>query len=736
MGKKKILALVVTAILTLNMGTVALAANNGVVHLNNSGTRKEGQNKIIAQKEIASSYLKVSENDNLELYLNENTLGIKVKNKATGYIWDSTIDVEEEGLNQVWQGLAESAITIEYMNDNGKIEKTSVSNGKPSINIKKSKDGFSAKINFKRLGFEFELKVTLNGDSLNVSIDNDSIKENKEKIQLQAIYLYPFIGATKNQDISGYMFVPDGSGGLIRLEEKNTTITEPYVNKIYGDDYGVKGVTDSGVRINELEKIKYPVFGMVHNVNENEFVAIVDKGAEFGEINAYPSGVTTNYNWITSKFIVRDSYFQATNKKGEGLVVNQKDANKFDISVTYHFLNGEEANYVGMAKKYQNTLVENGVLSKKESQNKGIPLKLEFLMGENKKALIGKSLVEMTTVEDIRNITSKLIEDDISNLEIVARGWTKGGAGGSALNHKSFENKLGSAREWSKLIEELEEKGINTYMYTDYSKVFQGVNGVSITRDSAQMISEQIIKENNSNFNFATPETSKNFFEKDQSNFEKKGIKNIAIDSIGDNLYSNYNKKNKATRTESMEINKSMLENSKTNNALYEPNDYLWKYTNDYYGIPMSSSGYSLITDNVPFLQIVLKGYINYYVPELNFVAGSKDALLQMIDYGAYPSYYITQEDSVKLINTSSNWLYTSKFEIWNEQIKEQYNFLNSALKNVEGQTILHRNVLTDGVVEVVYSNNIRIIVNYNENAYEADEIVVEGKDFKVIGGN
>ena len=379
---------------------------------------------------------------------------------------------------------------------------------------------------------------------------------------------------------------------------------------------------------------------------------------------------------------------------------------------------------------------ENGVLSKKESQNKGIPLKLEFLMGENKKALIGKSLVEMTTVEDIRNITSKLIEDDISNLEIVARGWTKGGAGGSALNHKSFENKLGSAREWSKLIEELEEKGINTYMYTDYSKVFQGVNGVSITRDSAQMISEQIIKENNSNFNFATPETSKNFFEKDQSNFEKKGIKNIAIDSIGDNLYSNYNKKNKATRTESMEINKSMLENSKTNNALYEPNDYLWKYTNDYYGIPMSSSGYSLITDNVPFLQIVLKGYINYYVPELNFVAGSKDALLQMIDYGAYPSYYITQEDSVKLINTSSNWLYTSKFEIWNEQIKEQYNFLNSALKNVEGQTILHRNVLTDGVVEVVYSNNIRIIVNYNENAYEADEIVVEGKDFKVIGGN
>lgn len=736
MGKKKILAIVVTAILTLNIGTVALATNNEVVHLNNSGTRKEGQNKIIQNKEIPSSYTKVSENSNLELYLNENTLGIKVKNKVTGYIWDSTIDIEEEDLNQIWQGLAESAITIEYMNEKGKVEKVSISNGKPKMNINKTSDGFKVKLDFNKLGFEFEMKVTLEDTSLNVSIDNDSIKEKKEKIQLQSIYVYPFMGATKNQDISGYMFVPDGSGGLIRLEEKNSISTEPYVNKIYGDDYGIKGVTDSGIRMNEVEKIKYPVFGMVHNIDENGFLAIIDKGSEFGEINAYPSGITTKYNWITSRFIFRDSYFQQTNKKGDGVVVNQKEANKFDISVTYNFLSKEDANYIGMAKKYQSVLLENGTLTKKENEKSDIPLKLEFLMSENEKAFIGRKLVEMTTIEDIRNITSSLIDENINNLQIVARGWTKGGAGGAALNHKSFENKVGSYSDWEKLNKELENKDILTYMYTDYSKVFENAKGVSLVKDSAQTISEQIIKSGYLGFNFVAPKTAKDFFENDQEYFQKYGIKNIAIDSIGYNLYSNYNKKNQSTRTEAMEISKEILGNSSTNNALYEPNDYLWKYTDSYYGIPMSSSNYTLITDNVPFVQIVLKGYVNYFAPELNFIAGSKDALLQMIDYSAYPSYYITKEDSVKLINTSSRWLYTSKFDIWNDQIIEQYNFINSALKNVEGQTIIDRNILEDGIVETVYSNNTRILVNYNESAYEYNGVLIDGKDFKVIGGN
>lgn len=736
MGKKKVLALIVTAMLTFNMGTAALATNNEVIHLNNSGTRKEGAAKPIVQVNISDSYEKVCENEKLELYLNEKTLGLKVKNKETGYVWSSTIDEEQEGLNQIWQGIADSGITIEFMNEKGKVEKSSISNGKVSTKVDTRKDGFDADINFKNEGIQFKLNVTLKDDSIDVGIKNDSLKESKEKIQLQSIYLYPFMGATHKQDISGYMFVPDGSGALIRLEEKNEVITEPYINRIYGSDYGIKGFQDGEMLINEVEKIKYPVFGMVHNVNENGFVAVVESGAEYGEINAYPSGVTTDFNWITSKFIIRESYFQPTNKKGDGMVVNQKEANKFDISVSYNFLSGDDANYVGMAKQYQSNLVAAGVLTKNEKQNQDIPVKLEFLMSENQKGLIGKKVIEMTTAEQVKEMTSQLIDEGLLNLNVVVRGWTKGGVSGSALNHFPFEKKVGSSSEWKKLIKELKEQNIDVSMYTDYLKGYSGTKGFSETKDSAQTIAEQIIKGKYMDYSFVAPRTAKEFFEDEQSKFEKYGINNIAIDSIGDNLYSNFNSKNKSTRSEGIELQTSMLEEGEVSTSLYEPNDYLWKYTNGYYGIPMSSSNYLVLTDNVPFLQIALKGYIDFYAPELNFEGGSRDILLQMIDYGAYPSFFVTEEDSVKLMDTNSSWLYTSKFEIWKDEIIEQYNVINSALKNVEGETIISRNILSDGVVEVGYSNGVKIVVNYNEATFDNNGLIVEGKDFKVIGGN
>ena len=53
--------------------------------------------------------------------------------------------------------------------------------------------------------------------------------------------------------------------------------------------------------------------------------------------------------------------------------------------------------------------------------------------------------------------------------------------------------------------------------------------------------------------------------------------------------------------------------------SLYKPNAYMWKYTKNYFDIPMYSSQYNNYSDSVPFIQIVLKGYMNYYAPFSNF---------------------------------------------------------------------------------------------------------------------
>lgn len=743
MCRKKIgVALLVGMMLTsFNVGVLADELNSNVIEtsvgsLNNNSTHMEVQGGAISAKPITDNYKKISENNNLELYLDENNLAIKIKNKTTGYVWDSIWGEEEENLNQTWSAFAGSALTMEYMDSKGKIQKASIPTKKSKISVKTNKDGFKAAIDFKDLGIELELIVALEDDGIRVDIPAESVKEGKDKNKIQGLYVYPFLGATKNQEISGYMFVPDGSGALIRLERDNNVATEPYIKRIYGADYGVTGVQqNAGTTVNS-EIISYPVFGVVHNVNENGVVAVIEKGAEYGEINAYPAGITTPFNWITSKFVFRESYFQPTNQKGEGFTVNQDVANSFDISVKYTLLSNEDANYVGMAKSYREHLAKEGVLTKNTGA-KDIPLRVEFLASDYKKSLFGTDTVTTTTVEDMDEILADLEGNGITNLRTVVRGWNEGGATTGTLNHFPFEGEVGSKGQWKDFVEKYEGKNVSVYMHTDYVKGYDKTKGYSELKDSAQTIAEQLITDRNSNkpFNYLAPSSTEKFVEKEKKDFEKSNISSLAMDTMGANLYSNSNSKNLNTRSESIEIYNRTLESLDKNLALYSPNEYLWQNTDEYFNISMSSSNYLNTTDTVPFLQIVLKGYMNYYASPFNFFSNPTDAILSMVDLGTYPSFYLTKEDSVELLETGSNWLYTSKYDVWKDQIVEVYNILNDVLKQVEGETIEGRDMLAEGVVKITYSDNTEIYVNYNGNTFANENIQLEAKSFKVVGG-
>jgi len=87
-----------------------------------------------------------------------------------------------------------------------------------------------------------------------------------------------------------------------------------------------------------------------------------------------------------------------------------------------------------------------------------------------------------------------------------------------------------------------------------------------------------------------------------------------------------------------------MIANSPGDVAFYSPNAYILDFTKAYFDMPITDSGYIYTTDVVPFLQIVLAGYVPYYGKALNFSSEIKMDLLRHIDYGVYPSYFLTQE--------------------------------------------------------------------------------------------
>ena len=66
-----------------------------------------------------------------------------------------------------------------------------------------------------------------------------------------------------------------------------------------------------------------PVFGVVHGAYQNAFYGEVTNGTEYAAIQAYAAGMITDFNWITARFDLRQSYVKPVNKAGAGIYMPQ-----------------------------------------------------------------------------------------------------------------------------------------------------------------------------------------------------------------------------------------------------------------------------------------------------------------------------------------------------------------------------------------------------------------------------
>ena len=142
-----------------------------------------------------------------------------------------------------------------------------------------------------------------------------------------------------------------------------------------------------------------------------------------------------------------------------------------------------------------------------------------------------------------------------------------------------------------------------------------------------------------------------------------------------------------------------------------------------------------IFTDTVPFMQMVLKGHIDYYADKSNFHADRTKEMLKMIEYGEYPSWLLTWEDSLELFDTPSSWIYTSEYGIWKDEILNEYESVRSALAPVRSAKITEHQMISDDVAKVVYDNGVEIIVNYADTAYIDGNVNVEPLGFSVYDG-
>jgi hypothetical protein len=574
--------------------------------------------------------------------------------------------------------------------------------------------------------------VTLEPTGVRVEVPFENMAETGE-YKLGLLHVYPFLGATREAEVPGYMFIPDGAGSLIRFAE-TTKADNMYYGRYYGADMGMIGALPYDPTNIPPFQLSLPVSAMVHGEGQNAYLAIVEQGAPYGQLQVHPAGVTTRFNFLYSSFIYNESYFQATNRAGAGVTTLQPSPNDFDVVIRYRFLTGADSHYVGLARSYQEYLREQGLLAGAAQPTGDIGIRLEFLGGDKEPILFWQRFVAMTTVSQMADILESL---DVRSPEVIYYGWQPLGASAMPPTTLRLERALGSVSQLADLVEAVAARGGNFSLYFDPVAALYEEGGYSSRNDLAQAITGVNLlggNRNKLNYFLKLQTISQRYARLSQAVFEDLGA-GLALDGIGANVYSDFRRGSFVGRDEAVEGYQTLLAGHPGPTGFYRPNAYVFGAMRAYYDMPLSNSGYLFTTEAVPFLPIVLAGYVPAYGPALNFSADARADLLRHVDFNIYPSFYLSHEPTSKILRTSSNWIYSSAYAQWEPEVERTYAWLNGLLGPVQGERILAREQLGEGVMATTYSNGRQIIVNYGDQPFRAGATVVNARDAVLVEG-
>lgn len=694
-----------------------------------------------AQNQINGHSL-IAENDHYALYMNEEYLSIIVLDKATGAYMESAVSYDDGKNNATWSAAMRSALVLTVIYGITDTQQADLVNDEVSKDITYTDNGFSAKVYWTKYKFGMTLEVALTEDGVIASVPDESIVEDGEDYFIGTISVYPYLGHSYLDQKEGYMFIPDGNGALIYLEDKEGRFRSGFTSMIYGDDPGFARQSTSNLWqdhniINDANKVIAPVFGMAHTSEGIAYLAVVEKGAERASIIANPNGANVDYNRVYARFTERVVFTQYNgNNSSSAYQTAESGRSHSDLQVHWIFLAGDEANYCGMANAYRSYLLEKGDLV--PSADNSYNTRVDFLGSDRESWVVGTSAVVMTTTDDIREIYDDLKNEGVTDIFSVYKGWQKGGLYNLPISSYKADSKIGGTGDLTSLMEEAENAGIQFYLYNDAlrlnpvesSSVFNVVKQINRRR-----FSESTYKDVYEEFLYLIPSRTGTLLGQFVNSYTKKGVNNLALAGITNTLYSNYYDNVFYSRHNTAEEYDKIFGQiaGQTDLVMEQPFAYLWKYADAFLDMPLYTSNYMYEDESVPFMSIVLKGVMPVYSEYVNFEANKQEFFLKMVETGTFPSFYITKESSSDLVNTNSSDIYSSQYDVYRDTMITYARELAEINAKVEGAYIVGHEIRENNVTVVTYGNGVKIYLNYGSSAAQADGYTIEGMSIKVV---
>ncbi|MDF2648522.1 MAG: hypothetical protein K0Q73_4327, partial [Paenibacillus sp.] len=662
----------------------------------------------------------VSENAQYSLLLDPKTSQIAVLNKQNGYLWRSNPANEQLGQETVKGTLLEnlhSPYILEYTS--GTETKRSVTNAQdPKISIHYipiDNKGIQATYTHTALQLSVVIQYVLTDHGVEVIVPSEGIIETGNN-KIFALNVLPFFGAVSKTEEQGYLFVPDGPGGLVYYDRKRPAIGTVYDFPIYGED---PANMKDRERKTPREQISYPVFGLKRS--NQAFTAIVKEGQYTASVKAVLPGNISSYNTVSANFNYRQEYGRKVSGITKEVVSTiQKDRIHEDRRVEYRLLSGEAADYVGMADSYRTYLEENGVLGPQLKAKDRVPLQLSFVGGSTKPKFGGKQYEPATTFAQAELVVDDLMQNGVANIQVTYQGWQNSGFVNSDERFPVVRE-IGGNQGAKQFVQAMHEKGIKV-LFEDFTAWKNPkYSSFYVKSDGIRSIDKAVLLDRTGRF-IVDPIKAVRGQKEVIDQLKELGVDGIHyLDGPGNQLYSDYNPSSPLLRKDTSFYQQELLDYTRSQLGMVgvtRGNAYSLGHVDLIEDLPFTSSYDFMIDETVPFYPMVLHGSVEYTSTAANLRDIYDEQLLRAIEYGAIPFFMLTYSESRVLKETDYDFIYSGEYAVWKDRILDEYQKFNQ-LAGVYDKRMVDHEKLSQGIYRTTYADGTQVTVNYNTKQFD-----------------
>lgn len=565
---------------------------------------------------------------------------------------------------------------------------------------------------------------------------------------LTSIALLRFFGAADGTE-EGYVFVPDGSGALIYLNNGKVDQTL-YSEPVYGWD----GALPLEERLPYAKETNhFPIFGMKRG--DQAFLAVIEQGEALAQIRADIARPSSAYNVAYAAF---QTIPKSSRRLDQFTQINlyQTRAHQGNLTVRYEFLSGCDATYSGMARRYQKYLIDRGVLNPL-TKGQGIPFFLE-VMGVVPKiqpimGVAREVQLPLTTFAQAQAMVEELWDAGIKNLSLRYAGWLSGG-----IHHRypagvQLAPGLGDSKGLMALGEFLREKDVTFYPAAEFLKVQRSgiLQGFYARRDAARAVHGlyATLPEFDPVTNRALaqplryalstrvlPDLVENFMQ----DFHPLALGGLALPSFGQEVHSDLQRSDtrlvdRAQAAKAIEEELAKLAGEGLQLQVDGGNALALGYVSSILNVPQTSTGYNLTDAEVPFMQMVLHGFVDYSGEPLNLAVNLEESILRSAQTASGLYFKLIWEDPAILKETEYAQLLSVQKEQWLKAGVRIYQEYQAQLGDLGAEPIEEFCQVSPDLSVTTFKGGDVIVVNFGSNDGEYADTVIPARTFVRLRG-